>query len=72
MPTQEATVVLDPLATAQLVGNLAQALTAQAMQRGRSFLLDRMGQEVAYTRQLHRPRGRPDEANQQKARRRGH
>jgi hypothetical protein len=60
MPTQEATVVLDPLAT------------AQAMQRGRSFLLDRMGQEIAYTRQLHRPRGRPDEANQQKARRRGH
>lgn len=47
MPTQEATVVLDPLATAELVGNLANALTAQAMQRGRSFLVDRIGQEVA-------------------------
>jgi PmbA protein len=47
VPTQEATAILDPLATAQLVGNLAQALTAQAMQRGRSFLIDRVGQEIA-------------------------
>jgi PmbA protein len=47
VPTQEATVILDPLATAELVGNLAGALTAQAMQRGRSFLIGRIGQEVA-------------------------
>jgi PmbA protein len=47
VPTQTATVVLDPLAGAELVGNLARALTAEAMQRGRSFLLDRIGQEVA-------------------------
>ncbi len=45
--TQQATVVFDPVGAAELVGWLAQALTAEAMQRSRSFLLDRMGQVVA-------------------------
>jgi PmbA protein len=45
--TQEGTVVLDPIVTAELVGTLAQALTADAMQRGRSFLLGKVGQDVA-------------------------
>ncbi len=47
VPTQEATVVMDPVVASQLVANLAQALTADAMQRGRTFLLDKMGQDVA-------------------------
>ncbi len=47
VPTQEGTVVFSPIATAELVGALAQALTAEAMQRGRSFLLGKMGQDVA-------------------------
>jgi PmbA protein len=45
--SQEASVVLDPVVTAELVANLSQALTAEAMQRGRSFLLDKMGKDVA-------------------------
>jgi PmbA protein len=48
--TQRATVVFDPVTAAELVGWLAQALTAEAMQRERSFLIDRMGQDVASDR----------------------
>lgn len=47
VPTQRVTVVFDPLSAAELVGGLSQALTAEAMQRARSFLLGKMGQDVA-------------------------
>lgn len=47
VPTQEATVVYSPFAAAGLVGVLARALTAEAMQRNRSFLQGKMGQDVA-------------------------
>jgi len=45
--TQQATVVFDPIAAAELVGWLARALTAEAMQRDRSFLQGKMGEDVA-------------------------
>jgi PmbA protein len=44
--TQVATVILDPMVTANILGAISRALTAEAMQRGRSFLTGRMGQEV--------------------------
>lgn len=47
VPTQEASVVYSPQAAAGLVGVLARALTAEAMQRNRSFLQGKMGQDVA-------------------------
>lgn len=47
VPTQQVPVVFDPIVTAGLLGTLAQALNAEAMQRGRSYLADKMGQEVA-------------------------
>lgn len=47
VPTQQVTVVFDPIVTAGLLAALAQALNAEAMQRGRSFLADKVGQEVA-------------------------
>lgn len=46
VPSQTATVVLDQIVTAQLLMALGQALNAQAMQRGRSYLADKMGQEI--------------------------
>lgn len=45
--TQTATVVLDPSVGAQILGALASALSADAWQRKRSFLIDHMGQQVA-------------------------
>jgi len=45
--TQQVTVVFDPITAAELVTWLAQALTAEAMQRQRSFLVDKIGQVVA-------------------------
>ncbi|MBN1285759.1 MAG: TldD/PmbA family protein [Anaerolineae bacterium] len=48
--TQVGTVVLDPLVTAEFLAYLSAALTAESMQRKRSFLLDKMGQEVANDR----------------------
>lgn len=45
--TQTGTVILDPVVGAQIVGTLAAALTAEAWQKQRSFLLDKMGQTVA-------------------------
>ena len=45
--TQTCTVVFDPLVGSQIMASLAQALTAQAMQRERSFLINKMGQDVA-------------------------
>jgi PmbA protein len=46
VPTQITTVVFDSVIAAQVLGYISMALTADAMQRGRSFLLDKMGQEV--------------------------
>lgn len=47
LPTQRATVVLDPFAGAELLFFISEALTGEAMQRGRSFLLGKLGQKVA-------------------------
>jgi len=44
--TQTATVVFDPTVTGELLAYLSMALTAEAMQRGRSFLVGKMGWEV--------------------------
>ncbi len=44
--TQKAPVVLDPLVGGQILGAISAALSAEAWQRKRSFLLDRMNQEV--------------------------
>lgn len=46
VPTQKGTIILDHFIGAQIIGALAQALTADAMQRKRSFLLDKIGQTV--------------------------
>jgi PmbA protein len=48
--TQTCTVVFDPLVAGEILGYLSMALTAEAMQRGRSFLVNKMGQEVASDR----------------------
>jgi PmbA protein len=45
--TQQATVVYSSFAAAGLLGALSRALTAEAMQRSRSFLVGKMGQDVA-------------------------
>lgn len=50
VPTQQGTVIFDHIVGAQIIAAIAQALTASAMQRQRSFLLDRMGQTVANDR----------------------
>ncbi|MCA9974033.1 MAG: TldD/PmbA family protein [Anaerolineales bacterium] len=50
VPTQRATVVYSPYAAAGLIGTLAKALTAEAMQKNRSFLHGKMGQDVAADR----------------------
>lgn len=47
LSTQRATVVLDPFAGAELLFFISEALTGEAMQRGRSFLLGKLGQKVA-------------------------
>jgi PmbA protein len=47
VPTQEATVVYSSYAASGLLGALSRALTAEAMQRNRSFLQGMMGQDVA-------------------------
>lgn len=46
-PTQRATVVYSPFAANGVIGALAQALTAEAMQKNLSFLQGKMGQDVA-------------------------
>lgn len=46
VPTQKASVVLDHIVGAQIIGTLAQALSADNWQKQRSFLKDSMGQEV--------------------------
>ncbi len=42
-----ATVVMDPFVGAELLSFISQALTAESMQRGRSFLLNKVDQRVA-------------------------
>jgi len=44
--TQTGTVVFDPMVTGEILGYLSMALTAEAMQRGRSFLVGKVGQQV--------------------------
>ena len=44
--TQVGTVVLDHMVGAQILGALAQALSAEAWKKKRSFLMDRMGKTV--------------------------
>lgn len=46
VPTQRATVVYSPFAATSVLGALSRALGADAMQRNRSFLKDRVGQTV--------------------------
>ncbi len=46
VPTQVGTVVLDPIVGGQVLTALASALSAEAWQKKRSFLLDKMGQHV--------------------------
>jgi PmbA protein len=48
--TQTATVVFDPMVAGEILGYLSMALTAEAMQRGRSFLIGKMGQEIGSDR----------------------
>jgi PmbA protein len=48
--TQTATVVFDPMVTGEILGYLSMAITAEAMQRGRSFLIGKMGQQVGADR----------------------
>ena len=46
VPTQTATVVLDHAVGAEILVALAQALSADAWQKRRSFLMDRMGKQI--------------------------
>jgi PmbA protein len=50
VPTQICPVVFTPFVTAILLGTLAEAMTAEAMQKGRSFLIGKLGQDVASDR----------------------
>jgi len=47
VPTQTASVVFSPLAFSNILGYISQAMNAEAMQKKRSFLLGKVGQEVA-------------------------
>jgi PmbA protein len=47
VPTQRGAVVYSPVAAAGLIGVLSRVLSAEAMQRNRSFLQGKMGQDVA-------------------------
>lgn len=46
-PTSKLTVVLDPWVTAQLLAIIGGTLSADSVQRGRSFFADRIGEQVA-------------------------
>jgi len=47
VPTQTASVVFSSMAFANILGYVSQAMNAEAMQKKRSFLLGKVGQEVA-------------------------
>jgi len=47
VPTQRATLVYSPFAASGLISAFSRALTADAMQRNRTFLQGKMGQDVA-------------------------
>jgi PmbA protein len=47
VPTQVCTVVLDPLVAGELLGAVSRALTAESHQKGRSFLINKLGQDIA-------------------------
>ena len=47
--TMKATVVLDPFVSASFFGVLSSALTAEAVQKGRSLFAGRVGEEIAGT-----------------------
>ncbi|AFV11856.1 PmbA/TldD protein [Thermacetogenium phaeum DSM 12270] len=46
-PTKRLSVVLDPFVVASFLGMLSSALTAEAVQRGRSLFAGKMGEQVA-------------------------
>jgi PmbA protein len=46
LPTQKMTVIFDGFVMSELLAYLSMALNAEAMQRGRSFLIGKMGQTV--------------------------
>lgn len=46
VPSQTVPVVLDPFVGGQILGAIAQALSAEAWQKKRSFLMGKMGKEV--------------------------
>ena len=45
--TQRAIVVMDPFVGVEFLSFISEALTAESFQRGRSFLMDKLGQKVA-------------------------
>lgn len=47
VPTQEATIVYSPFAATNVIGAMSRAMTAEAMQKNRSFLSGKLGQDVA-------------------------
>lgn len=47
VPTQVCTVVLDPVVAGELLGTVSRALTAESHQKGRSFLIGKIGQDIA-------------------------
>jgi PmbA protein len=47
IPTQQATVVLDPRVSRSLLGHLFSAITGDAIYRKSSFLLDKINQQIA-------------------------
>jgi PmbA protein len=47
IPTQSCSVVFSPIVFSSILGYISMAMTAEAMQKGRSFLLDKVGKEIA-------------------------
>jgi len=47
VPTQECSVVFDAMVVGELLGYIATAMNANSIQKGRSFLVDKLGQEIA-------------------------
>jgi PmbA protein len=47
LPSQTTSVVFEPWAAASIIGTLASSISAEAVQKGRSLLAGRLGEEVA-------------------------